>query len=571
MIEFTDNNTPYAPLFDDIYFNKYDGLAETKHVFLAGNNLPNAWDHLETITVIETGFGTGLNFLATWSLFEQNQKPNQKLHFISVEKHPLSTSDISKSLSRWDKDLGTYTKQLIDFYPIRIPGFHKIRFGDTVELLLIFEDVHDALPKIETQADFWFLDGFSPSKNPDMWTQDLFDQMSHLSHDQTHLASFTAAGHVRRDLEKAGFNVKKAEGFNKKRDMTVARFGKDIKRKTPATPPKKISIIGAGLAGCAVASVLRSYNVQVTLFEKGDDVASGASGNALGLINPKLGSTGSVMQDYHASAFAMAHRSFKTLEFFNQCGSLHVAHTDRRREKFDKFLKKSAWQSDHAHRVEAQDTKEFCGVEIDHGGIFLPESGCISPKNLCQHYAQDIDIRLNTEVKSNDLKQDENITLIANANSAIQFLEGLYLQPIKGQVGYIDASLPLKSNLCFGGYMSPAVEGLHCLGASFHRGVDDTQYSSEDFEGILEKLNTVLPSPILVKPKNEWVGVRCASKDKLPITGQWSDNLYTTIAHGSHGIISSLLSAHILGYRFGFGIQPVGTHILNGLDPERFK
>lgn len=216
--------SPASREFDDVYFSAEDGLAETAHVFLAGNNLPDSWQDKERFVICEAGFGTGLNFLAAWKLFEETAGEAQKLDVISIEKFPLSASEVATYLSPWHQELGHYLDRLLDRYPPKFPGFHRLTMSDRVTLTLIFDDVNSALPEVNARVDAWFLDGFMPSVNPDMWTAALFEQMTRLSDQGSRVATYTAAGHVRRALTDAGFEVKRAKGFGAKRHMTVGVF-----------------------------------------------------------------------------------------------------------------------------------------------------------------------------------------------------------------------------------------------------------------------------------------------------------------------------------------------------------
>jgi len=215
---------PKSQEFDDLYFSADDGLAESKFVFLDGNNLPENWLKTERFVICETGFGTGLNFLSAWKLFEETTKQHQSLDFISFEKYPLEAGKIGLYLQPWLDLFDGRLQQLLTHYPPNIPGFHRIILNERVTLTLIFEDVNDAIPKLVADVDAWFLDGFKPSSNPDMWSDTVFEHMARLSHKGTSLATFTAAGKVRRGLTAAGFSIKKVPGFGRKRDMTIGNF-----------------------------------------------------------------------------------------------------------------------------------------------------------------------------------------------------------------------------------------------------------------------------------------------------------------------------------------------------------
>ena len=208
--------------FDDVYFSAGDGLAETRHVFLDGNGLPETWSGAKQFVIGETGFGTGLNFLAVWKLFGETAAEGQKLHFISVEKFPLSAEQIDEALSHWG-ELDEYRAQLVEVYPENPIGVFEHDFG-RVKLTITFDDVVDGLKQADTIVDAWFLDGFRPSSNPEMWTDAVFEQVARLSKEGTRFATFTSAGFVRRGLEAVGFDVKKVPGFGRKREMSVGVF-----------------------------------------------------------------------------------------------------------------------------------------------------------------------------------------------------------------------------------------------------------------------------------------------------------------------------------------------------------
>lgn len=217
-------NVPRSEIFDDIYFSPADGLAETDHVFLKGNALPQAWQGKPRFTIAETGFGTGLNILSAWKLFEETAEPGQCLDMISVEKFPLKPQQIAEYLAHWQDFFGMRVERLCAIYPLLTPGFHRLHLAPNITLTLVFDDVNAALPRIQAEVDAWFLDGFKPSSNPEMWSEKVFAEMARLSKPGATLATFTSAGFVRRGLTAAGFQVEKIPGFGTKREMTVGVF-----------------------------------------------------------------------------------------------------------------------------------------------------------------------------------------------------------------------------------------------------------------------------------------------------------------------------------------------------------
>jgi len=225
--EMSSKGAPRSEEFDDIYFSAENGLAETEYVFLDGNSMPRAWRDKERFVIGETGFGTGLSFLAAWKRFEETATPDQRLDFISFEKYPLDGGEIKLHLQPWAELFEGYLSRLVECYPILVPGFHRIVLNERVTLTLISDDVNDAISRVDASVDAWFLDGFKPSTNPDMWSDTVFENVARLSRKGTTCATFTAAGQVRRGLELVGFQIQKVPGYGTKRDMTIGRFAGD--------------------------------------------------------------------------------------------------------------------------------------------------------------------------------------------------------------------------------------------------------------------------------------------------------------------------------------------------------
>jgi len=218
---------PLSRRFGDVYFSRASGLDEARHVFLEQNDLParfTALAGLDSFVVGETGFGTGLNFLAAWQCFCQNAPTCGQLHFLSVEKYPLTPGDLVKALALWP-ELTRYSQALLQQYGHLTAGAHRFVFdAGRVTLTLLVGDVLDCFPQWEAQVDAWFLDGFAPSKNPEMWQPELFRQMARLSAPNATFATFTSAGAVRRGLTDAGFHVEKVPGHGHKREMSCGHL-----------------------------------------------------------------------------------------------------------------------------------------------------------------------------------------------------------------------------------------------------------------------------------------------------------------------------------------------------------
>ncbi len=230
-LDWNDDNHPYSSRFNDHYYSQVDGLDEVQHVFIQGNQLATRWHDLAeegTFTIMETGFGSGLNFLASWELWRSMKLAGSRnLHFISVEKYPMSREQLQRSLSNWNDKLSVVSKKLIDHYHLPKETNQNLAFKeDNIKLTLIFSDIRVLIPILtlpeNTLIDAWFLDGFAPSKNPQMWQPELYRHMYRLSQNGASVATYTVAGLVRRGLNDAGFKIQYKPGFGTKRDMLTA-------------------------------------------------------------------------------------------------------------------------------------------------------------------------------------------------------------------------------------------------------------------------------------------------------------------------------------------------------------
>ena len=545
--------------FDDVYFSAEDGLAETTHVFLDGNNLPAAWDGQDDFTIGEMGFGTGLNFLAAWALFEKKSRPTQRLNFVSVEKYPLSKTEIKEALAAWTGELGVKLDRLLDMYPIRVPGPHVVHVTDRVTLTIWFGDVLECLPEWSAPIDAWFLDGFTPAKNPDMWSDDLFRHMARLSHDRTTYATFTAAGFVRRGLLAAGFTAEKTKGFGRKRDMVIGGFDGGAARPDRIIP-QSIAIIGGGLAGCAMAYAFKRQGIKATIYEAEDSLASGASGGALGMINPKLTAKPSPQADYYMAAYAHALRVLSDIDGvdFNIHGSTHLCRDDDKDRRFTGYVENLGWHEDHIVR-QGRD-------------LYYPDGASVSPFKLCHALAKGAEVVLNHTVKSlSDIK--EEVVILANGYALDDLIDGdLSLQSVRGQVSWVKPQSNINGNICFSGYVTPKTpDGFHILGSSYQPWDKNIDVREEDHADNIRRYNDAMDGNIIADDViGGWAALRTASKDRFPIVGSLKDNIYVSTAHGSHGIISSLMAAEIIAMQLIQGAVPAFRSVLRALSPMRF-
>ncbi len=540
-IHYNEQGTPVSDVFDDVYFSNDSGLHETQYVFIDNNHLQARWpSHPRAFFhIIETGFGTGLNFLLAWRNFQhyQTQHPTsrcQRLYFSTFEKFPLAKADLAQALNCWP-ELADLSQQLLSQYPPAVAGCHRLQFDNgAIVLDLWLGDVHDNLPQLAATnlADAWFLDGFAPSKNPEMWQDSLFLGMARLSQPGTTVATFTSAGIVRRGLQQVGFTVKKMKGYGRKREMAVAVMPADqlpscdpshcdsaftataaqsssnsTATETAPSATQGISaavlIVGGGLAALLTALSLIAKGRKVHLICQDQSVGKGASHNRQGALYPQLQSSFSEHSKFHLACFGFANRQYrKLLQQFNFpmefCGVLQLACNEQLARRFDKIAQAPAYAEAYAQPVTSEQASEIAGVALPYSGLYFAEGGWVAPQRFCQAAFQflteqpgfqaslgyQLQSYLNTTegveltlkaVTSGEQHQLQGQHLVLCTGHALpQQASELPLNVIRGQVSHIKAEglAALKTVVCHQGYITPQDDGYakeSCIGATFDR------------------------------------------------------------------------------------------------------
>ena len=493
------DGSPQSTRFGDIYFSSEDGLAETAHVFLQGNHLPSAWADRTHFTIGELGFGTGLNFLVTWALWRETRSPGQYLHFISIEGFPLNTEELSQALEKWPS-LAPFAAELIANYPAPHTGTHLLHFSDNVSLTLCEGEVVPALSQLEAQVDAWFLDGFSPASNPDMWSESVFSEVVRLSRAGTTFATFTAAGAVRRGLAAQGFEVQKVKGFGRKREMLVGRMKeaptrgepKPWYRPPPTSNPKSALIVGAGIAGTATAYALKRRGLSVQLVD-GEGLGAGASGNPAALFMPRFSVNPTPEDDFHIAAYLYAEREMQNLQqetsapFFDPRGVLQFARTDAEASRFEKIAARAPLPEGHLAFIAANDLSDIAGFETGFPAFLFPRAGVIDPRGLLTHLTQEIEVeRISAaSLTSKDggwhinalAAKSADVLVLANGPGLSSFPETdwLPLEPVLGQITNLPAgTLPQQSHAIVAGpYLISHGDGSALTGATYELGRDE--------------------------------------------------------------------------------------------------
>ncbi len=570
-IHFNQENTPVSDKFDDVYFSNQDGLAETHYVFLEGNQLWERWvNYQEAYFVIaETGFGTGLNFFAVTSLFREfRQKypdsPLKHLYFISFEKYPLPLDTLQQAHLAYPQ-FSHLAQHLQQHWLNPIQGCYRFHFDETT-LDLWFGDIAENLPQLgdymNGKIDAWFLDGFAPSKNPDMWNEQLYQQMFRFTKLQGTFATFTAASAVRKGLENAGFNIKKRKGFGKKRECLSGQ--KTHEKLTALSTPwfhsqpanlskQDIAIIGGGIASLCTAISLIKRGAKITIYCEDEQTALNASGNKQGAFYPQLSDDNERNIRFYIHAFAYGHQFLQwaiqqQIEFEHEfCGVALCAYNEKTESKLNKITELNL-PSDLYQSLNQTELSEKVGLPLPFGGAFIPQGAWLAPRQLVQHafaFLEKQGVQIKTSQKVTALSQTENgwqittaenktfcheVVVLANGHKLTEFeqTQKLPLYPVRGQVSQIPTSeklLKLKTVLCYDGYLTPVDQAKtsHCIGASHVRDNATREFSLTEQQENQQKIQKNIPEEWTKEVDTSGnlarIGVRCSVRDLTPMMG----------------------------------------------------
>ncbi len=573
-VYFNQNATPVSARFDDVYFSDQDGLQESRYVFLQGNQLWLRWQQCseQHFVIAESGFGTGLNFFAATELFRRfrhdyPQSPLKRLFFISFEKYPLTAEQLTEA-HRAYPEFSTLAQQLQQYWLDPIAGCYRFHFAETT-LDLWFGDIAENLPQLgdymAQRIDAWFLDGFSPAKNPQMWNDELYRNMFRYTKPQGTFATFTAASAVRKGLQNAGFQVSKRKGFGHKRECLqgikpTATADHHINAPWYLAQPAQfngaedIAIIGGGIASLFTALSLLQRGAKVTLYCEDEQPALNASGNKQGAFYPQLSDDDPRNIRFYIHAFAYGYQRLhwaieQGIEFEHQfCGVALCAYNQKSAVKLAK-VSDYDWPQNIYQSLDQQTLSERAGLPLPCGGGFIPQGAWLAPRQFVQNafaYLQQAGLVIKTAQKITALApfadgwqltntQGEHFThtvvVLANGHQLTQFTQTakLPLYPVRGQVSQIPTSdnlLKLKTVLCYDGYLTPADQAKtsHCIGASHVRDSADRRFSPQEQLENQQKIQHNLAGCDWVNEVNTSanlarIGVRCAVRDRIPMVG----------------------------------------------------
>ena len=581
------NNTLFSEEFDDLYSSAKGAVAECNHVFIKGNNLNERFENLgenSKFYIGEIGFGIGINFLTTCKSWLNHTKVDQVLEFYSFDKYLFRLSDFKK-LNVSCPDLKEYISELERNYPRNIQGAQKISlFGGRIILNLIIGEIDSTQEyiKLMNKVDAWYLDGFSPSKNPDLWSIKLFKCIHKSCHENTTFSTYTSSGLVKNNLTESGFNHSRAMGFSDKRHMLKGTVDTKLKKNTSNT---KVAVIGSGIAGCVLSYTLAKKGIEVDLYEKSDSICSGASSHELLVTYPRLSAHDTAFGSFTLHSYIFATNFYKQLktDAWKKTGVIILNHDAATEKRQSSLLEKRA-DGEIYRYIDPDEASEISGIDIKLNGLIYEDAGYILPEEMCKFLIESPKINIFTSSHIKSIKKNrkvfnlnigekkfeyQNVCVCAGSETAnIVDIDGISIK--RGQVTHIeslDNVSRIKLPICAKGYISPRVNNIHLVGSSYSDS-EDTDLSEEEHLYNLNNLKLVIDEEMNVITGQ--TGHRAVSKDHMPVVGM-KDGIYINTCHGSRASVTAPISAEIIASMIVDEAPPLMGRELESLSPERFN
>jgi tRNA 5-methylaminomethyl-2-thiouridine biosynthesis bifunctional protein len=619
-----DDGVPTSPEYGDVYHPRQGAFVQARHVFLSGNALPSRWQGRTHFVVMETGFGLGNNFLATWQAWRDDPKRPQQLVFLSVEQQPFRTEDLRRAHA--NSPAPELAGLLVDAWPPLTHDLHTLEFEQgRVRLLLALGDLHAWLPELVARVDAFYLDGFAPVRNPRMWEDRVFKALARLAAPGATLATWTSVGAVRHGLRSAGFEVRKVEGRDGKRHITLARYAPTFTprhapaRQAAASTRRHALVVGAGLAGCAMALALAREGWTSTVFDRQAAPACETSGNPAGLFHGIVTPEDGAHARFNRAAALLARQVVDEAIARGVPGQrqgllrLDKGEVGTLRER----LAALGLPGDFVQAADAAQAHELSGLPLQQPAWFYPGGGWVDPSALARSWlAQAGDqARLQPRTAVSTLRREgegwalldadgrvidsAEVVVLANAGDALRLLgataSGWPIASVRGQLSWLDApalrNLALPSRPIAGaGYVVPMAAGRLLFGAASQHGDEDPSVRESDQRANLAQLSRLLPIPedIPATALHGRTGWRSVADDRLPVVGAVPDRskegerqdqarlvprvpgLYVFTALGSRGITWAPLAARVLASLICGSPPALGADLVDAIDPARF-
>lgn len=578
-LNWAEDGSPRSGRFGDVYFSRDDGLAETRAVFLEGCGLPDAWAGRTDFTVAELGFGTGLNIVALLDLWRRDRPEGGRLHVFTIEGYPLSAEEAARALIAWP-EVALPAATLLSRWPAATPGFHRIdlpEFGAVIDLAV--GEVEWALSQWSGAADAWFLDGFSPALNPGMWSEQVMTLVAARSAPGARVATFTVAGAVRRGLTQHGFTVEKKPGHGRKRERLEARLDGE----TAVQAPRRIAVVGAGIAGAATARALAALGHVPVVIEV-ERPGAGASGFPASLVTPRLDAGDRLIAGLHAQALERARALYRAVPGAVLAeGILQLPQAPRDAGRFDKIAAQDLWPEGAMTVIDAEAATARLGEPVGDGGLWMGEAMAVSGAAALSAWLDGVeqitarvqavvphDSGWRLTVAGGDDPGPFDVVIVTAGWGSAQIAPELGLSPVRGQADWVEGQT--TAPVAWGGYAVPTRDGV-LFGATHDRDRTDTAPSTDDTARNRATLAARLPelaARIAEAPTHSHAAVRATTPDRLPLAGALeAPGLFVLTGLGSRGFcLAPLLGEHVAALATG-GASPLPAEFAHRLAPLR--
>lgn len=578
----TDDGSPRSERFGDVYFSQQDGLAEARAVFLGGCGLPDAWRGRSRFCVAELGFGTGLNIVALLDLWRRERPPGGRLSVFSVEGFPLSRAEAARALAAWP-ELAESAEALLNVWPATTPGFHRLDLPAlNATLDLAVGEVGWALSQWTGRADAWFLDGFAPSTNPDMWSDAVLDQIAARSAPGARVATFTVAGAVRRGLAERGFAVEKRPGHGRKRERLEARLPEAVAQSEDRL---SVAVVGAGIAGAALARAFAALGVRATVVEA-ERSGAGASGFPSALVTPRLDAGDGVIAALYAQALSRAASLYReTPGAVIDRGVLQLEQAPRDAGRFAKIAVQPIWPEGAMAALDAAACSDRLGEQVPTGGLWMSEAMAVHPAAILEAWLGEAE-RITTTVGRIEAADgcwrlvdgadavivEADVVVIAAGWGTAGLEPALSLAPVRGQADWVEAVA--AGTVAWGGYMAPTGSGL-LFGATHDRGEMEggpsPEASARNLATVAARLPGLAGRIAAAGTTRARTAVRATTPDRLPLAGPMpgTEGLFVLGGLGSRGFCAApLLAEHVAALATG-APSPLTAGLAARVAPQR--
>ncbi|HEY5070755.1 MAG TPA: tRNA (5-methylaminomethyl-2-thiouridine)(34)-methyltransferase MnmD [Caulobacteraceae bacterium] len=575
--------TPSSRHYGDVYFSKQGGLAESRTVFLDGCGLPGAWSGRDAFCVAELGLGAGRNLAALLDLWARTRPVAARLSIFSVEAHPMAAEDAARALAPWPQ-VAEAARLITSRWPTSARGFHRIElpeFAATLDVAVM--EALDALQAWSGAADAWFLDGFSPTRNPQMWRSELMALVRARSAPGARVATYSAARAVRDSLASQGFAVQRAAGFGAKRHRLHGSLP-DARAAARANP--SVAIVGAGIAGAALRRAFSALGVDAIVFDA-RGLGGGASGGAAALVAPRLDAGLGTAAELFAQAARRAGEVYRALPAaLISSGAIQLAVGVKDEKRFSAIAGSPLFAPGAMRLLAAGGVASLLEEAAADAGLLMRDAMVVSPQEILGAWLAAPPRRriagLDKGPRGWRLLDEDgalacecDVVCLAAGTASAALAPGLQLLPVGGQVTQVRGrSWPIAT--LFGGYVIPTRQGL-LFGATHQRGRQEATVRTTDDAENLASLRKVLPrlaDRLAGETLTGWAGVRATTTDFLPLAGQVSgtqDGLFVLSGLGSRGFcLAPLLAEHIAAMALG-GPSPLPSQAANLVWPGRFS